>query len=62
MNIDELDIKVLKENYNIDEIKNIDINNVSKINKYLEENGIYFYPILICFYYLVIFLLRNLNC
>ena len=42
MNIDELDIKVLKENYDIDEIKNIDINNVSKINKYLEENGVYY--------------------
>ena len=31
MNIDELDIKVLKENYEIDEIKNIDINIENKI-------------------------------
>lgn len=42
MNIDELDIKVLKENFGDDMIKNIDVNNVSKIYKYLEENDVYY--------------------
>ena len=42
MNIDELDIKVLKENFGDDMIKNIDVNNVSKIYKYLEENNVYY--------------------
>ena len=44
MNIDELDIKVLKENYDIDEIKNIDINNVSKINKFLSNLDLFLLP------------------
>lgn len=42
MNIDELDIKVLKENFDDELIKKIDINNVASINKYLLDNGIYY--------------------
>lgn len=42
MNIDELDIKVLKENFDDELIKKIDINNVASINKYLLDNDIYY--------------------
>lgn len=43
MNLDELDIKVLKENFDDEMIKCIDTLNVAKICKYLEENGIYYF-------------------
>ena len=42
MNLDEIDIKILKENFDEDLIKQIDSDNVLKILKYLENNGIYF--------------------
>ena len=42
MNLDEIDIKILKENFNENLIKQIDSDNVSKIFKYLENNGIYY--------------------
>lgn len=42
MNIDELDIMVLKENFDDDMINSIDINNVSKICEYLKDNNIYY--------------------
>lgn len=43
MNLDELDIKVLKENFDDEMIKSIDTLNVAKISKYLEECGIYYF-------------------
>ena len=42
MNLDEIDIKILKENFDENLIKQIDSDNVLKILKYLEINGIYF--------------------
>lgn len=42
MNLDEIDIKILKENFEEELITQIDIDNVSKIFKYLENNGIYY--------------------
>ena len=42
MNLDEIDIKILKENFDENLIKQIDSNNVLKILKYLENNGIYY--------------------
>ena len=42
MNLDELDIQVLKENFDEEIIKELDINNVAKIYKYLVDNGIYY--------------------
>ena len=42
MNLDEIDIKILKENFNENLIKQIDSENVLKILKYLENNGIYY--------------------
>lgn len=42
MNIDELDIKVLKENFDDEMINSIDIDNVAKISKYLKDNNIYY--------------------
>ena len=42
MNLDEIDIKILKENFDENLIKQIDSENVSKIFKYLENNGIYY--------------------
>ena len=42
MNLDEIDIKILKENFDDNLIKQIDSDNVSKIIKYLENNGIYY--------------------
>ena len=42
MNLDDIDIKILKENFDEDLIKQIDSDNVLKILKYLENNGIYF--------------------
>ncbi len=40
--IDEIDIKILKENFDEDLIKQIDTENVSKILSYLNNNGIYY--------------------
>lgn len=42
MNLDELDIKILKENFDDDMISKIDIDNISKIFKYLNYNGVYY--------------------
>ena len=42
MNLDEIDIKILKENFDEELITQIDIDSVSKIFKYLENNGIYY--------------------
>ena len=42
MSLDEVDIKILKENFDENLIKKIDSENVSKIFKYLENNGIYY--------------------
>ena len=42
MNLDEIDIKILKENFDEELITQIDTDNVSKIFKYLEDNGIYY--------------------
>ena len=42
MNLDEIDIKILKENFDENLIKQIDSDNVLKILKYLENNGIYY--------------------
>jgi len=42
MNLDEIDIKILKENFDEELINQIDNVNVNKIFKYLEENGIYY--------------------
>ena len=42
MNLDELDIQILKENFDEEIIKELDINNVAKIYKYLVDNGIYY--------------------
>ena len=42
MNLDEIDIKILKENFGEELITQIDTDNVSKIFKYLEDNGIYY--------------------
>ena len=42
MNLDEIDIKILKENFEEELITQIDIDNVSKIFKYLENYGIYY--------------------
>ena len=42
MNLDDIDIKILKENFDMELIKKIDKNNVSYIYKYLMDNGIYY--------------------
>lgn len=42
MNIDEIDIKVLEENFDYETIQKIDTINVAKINKYLLDNGVYY--------------------
>ena len=42
MNLDEIDIKILKENFDENLIIQIDSDNVLKILKYLENNGIYY--------------------
>ena len=42
MILDNLDIKILKENFDEETISKIDIDNVSKIWLYLKENGIYY--------------------
>ena len=42
MNLDEIDIKILMENFDIDTIKQLDAKNVYYINKYLSDNGVYY--------------------
>lgn len=42
MNLDEIDIKILEENFDDDLIRQIDLENVGKIFRYLESNGIYY--------------------
>ena len=42
INIDELDMKILEENFSEEEIYKIDSNNVAKIIKYLNENNVYY--------------------
>lgn len=42
MNFDEIDIKILKENFDDEMISEIDVNNVVKIFEYLGNNGVYF--------------------
>ena len=42
MNIDEIDIKLLKENFDSETIKKIDAENVYHINKYLLDNDVYY--------------------
>lgn len=42
MNIDEMDIKLLEENFDIDMIEKLDSENVYYIYKYLTDNGIYY--------------------
>ena len=42
MQLDEIDIKILKENFDDDIIKQLDYENVSKIYNYLIINGIYY--------------------
>ena len=43
MILDELDIKVLYENFDEETINKVDYVNLNKIFDYLEENGIYYY-------------------
>ncbi len=42
MELDEIDIKVLRENFDDETISEINSENVSKIMKYLKENGVYY--------------------
>lgn len=42
MILDEIDIKVLRENFDDELISKIDSNNVSKILNYLDRNNIYY--------------------
>ena len=42
MNIDEIDIQVLKENFDEDLISQIDAENVAEITNYLLNNGVYY--------------------
>ena len=42
MQLDNLDIKVLKENFSDDTIAKIDPLNVSKIFRYLQKNNVYY--------------------
>lgn len=42
MKLDKLDIKILKENFDEETINKVDLQNVCKIFKYLEENNIYY--------------------
>ena len=42
MQLDSLDIKVLKENFSDEEIAKIDDLNISKIFRYLQENNVYY--------------------
>ncbi len=42
MNLDNMDIKILKENFDDETISKIEPNNVSRIWKYLDSNNIYY--------------------
>lgn len=42
MNFDEIDMQILKENFDEEQIKKIDYINVFKINFYLEKNKVYY--------------------
>lgn len=42
MLLDDLDIKLLKENFDEETINSMDIDNISNIYLYLKENGIYY--------------------
>ena len=42
MQLDSLDIKVLKENFSDEEIAKMDALNISKIFRYLQENNVYY--------------------
>ena len=42
MKFDDLDIKILKENFDDESISKIDIDNVTKIFQYLDSNGVYY--------------------
>lgn len=42
MRLDELDIKILKENFDEETIRKLEPENTYKIFKYLSENGIYY--------------------
>ena len=42
MMFDDIDIKVLRENYDDETISNIDMNNASKILAYLINDGVYY--------------------
>ena len=43
MILDELDIKVLYENFDEETINKVDYDNANKIFAYLEKNGFYYY-------------------
>ena len=43
MKLDEFDIIMLKENIDESLIKQLDINNLSKIINYLKQNNVYYY-------------------
>lgn len=43
MRLDEIDIKVLRENFDDEMINQIDKENVIKILTYLNNNGVYYY-------------------
>ena len=42
MKFDEIDIKVLKENFDDELISKVNVDNVSNIFKYLNDNGVYY--------------------
>lgn len=42
MNIDETDIEILKENFDIEDIEKMNLENISKIGKYLLDNSVYY--------------------
>lgn len=42
MNLDELDMKILRENFDDETISQIDEENINKILSYLDMNGIYY--------------------
>lgn len=42
MNLDEIDIKILRENFDEELIKKVDLENVAKIFNYLNKNDVYY--------------------
>lgn len=42
MNLDEIDIKILRENFCDETISELDKNNLEEILKYLNDNGVYY--------------------